>query len=103
MTDERLAEVMAYCRMDDSDEGERALCRSMIAGAESYLAAAGVVKPQEEDIRRHTYDLVVNALVLDDYDNRGTQTAGYQMEENPAFRRKLNQLKLTVPIQGTEV
>lgn len=101
MTDERLAEVMAYCRMDDSDEGERALARSMIAGAEGYLAAAGVVKPGEDDIRKPTYNLVVNALVLDDYDNRGSQTAGYTLAENPAFRRKLNQLKMTVPIQGT--
>ena len=40
---------------------------------------------------------VVDSMVLDRWDNRGTQTAGYSLMENPAFRRKLNQLKLTEP------
>lgn len=41
------------------------------------------------------YDLVVNAMVLDAWDRRDMTEASGQVTENPAFRRLLNQLKLT--------
>ena len=102
MDDVRLAALLAYCRLDEPDESERVLLDEMVNAAQAYLAGAGVHTPAPDDSRRPMYDMVVNALVLDDYDNRGSQTAGYTIAENPAFRRKLNQLKLTVPILGPE-
>lgn len=102
MTDERKAALLAYCRLDEPDSNELALLEALVAAGEGYLANAGVEKPgEDEPSRLALYDLLVNAFVLDGYDNRGTQTAGYEMRENPALRRVLNQLKLTVPIQGT--
>ena len=104
MTDERKAALLAYCRLDAPDEGELALLEALVAAGEGYLANAGVEKPGEDDpYRLALYDLLVNAFVLDGYDNRGTQTDGRVLNENPAMRRVLNQLKLTVPIMGTEV
>ena len=103
MTDERKAALLAYCRLDEPDEkNELALLEALVVAGEGYLANAGVEKPGGDDTARLAlYDLLVNAFVLDSYDNRGTQTAGYVLQENPALRRVLNQLKLTVPIQGT--
>lgn len=102
MTDEREARLLAYCRLDDPDAGELALLEGLVLAAEGYLANAGVEKPGEDDPSRLAlYELLVNAWVLDSYDNRGTQTAGNALQENPALRRVLNQLKLTVPISGT--
>lgn len=103
MDDARMARLMAYCRLDELGEGEEDLLRAMLSTAEGYLMAAGVDKPAAGDPRAWVYESVCNALVLDDWDNRGSQAVGYTITENPAFRRKLNQLKLTVPILGTEV
>lgn len=100
MDDARMARLMAYCRIDEPGADEEDLLRAMAATAEGYLMAAGIDEPAPGDPRKPVYESVVNALVLDDWDNRGSQTAGYTISENPAFRRKLNQLKLTVPILG---
>ena len=40
------------------------------------------------------------ALVLDAWDNRGIQTADKSFADNPAFRRRINQLKLTEPVRS---
>ena len=102
MTDERKARLLAYCRLDEPGDGELALLEGLALAAEGYLANAGVEKPGADDPSRLAlYELLVNAWVLDSYDNRGTQTAGNALQENPALRRVMNQLKLTVPISGT--
>ena len=44
--------------------------------------------------------VTVNALVLDAWDSRGTQSADKAFADNPAFRRRLNQLKLTEPVRS---
>ena len=103
MDDARMARLMAYCRLDELTAEEADLLDSMRSTAEGYLMAAGVDEPAADDPRAAVYESVVNALVLDEWDNRGSQFAGYTVTENPAFRRKLNQLKLTVPIWGTGV
>ena len=94
MTEERKAALMAYCRIDEFGPGEEALFGSRYDSAVSYMEEAGVSEPPEGTGRRAKYDLCVNALVLDAWDNRGTEIAA-RAEENPAFRRVLNQLKLT--------
>ena len=94
MTEERKAALMAYCRIDEFGPGEEALFGSIYDSAVSYMEEAGVSEPPEGTGRRAKYDLCVNALVQDAWDNRGTEIAA-RAEENPAFRRVLNQLKLT--------
>lgn len=102
LTDEWRTALMAYCRLDELDDGDLILMEELYAGAVSYMEDAGIGEPAEETARRGKYDLCVNALVLDAWDNRGTQTAGHSMADNPAFRRILNQLKLTEPVSNSD-
>ena len=98
LTDERRAALLAYCRIDELDAGEAALLESLYEDAAAYMAEAGVSEPDAGSGRPAQYDQCVNAMVLDAWDHRGTQTAGQALVENPAFRRRLNQLKLTEPV-----
>lgn len=98
LTDARKAALMAYCRLDEPTEEEWVLLEGMELAALSYMEDAGVSVPPEGSEREAKFTLCVNALVLDAWDNRGTQTAGYTMADNPAFRRILNQLKATEPV-----
>lgn len=97
LTEKRKAELVAYCRIDLLEEGESALLEGFYDAAVAYLDQAGVKEPDEGTQRLAQYDLVVNAMVLDAYDNRGSQNAGTAIQDNPAFRRMLTQLKLTEP------
>ena len=98
LTAKRKAALLAYCRIDDLSGDDAELLESMYFDAVDYLADAGVSAPEEGSGRAAKYDQCVNALVLDAWDHRGTQTAGQALVENPAFRRRLNQLKLTEPV-----
>ena len=61
------------------------------------MEQAGVSEPAEGTARRAQYDLCVNYLVLDSWDRRDASFVGAASSENPAFRRLLNQMKLTEP------
>lgn len=100
---DRLAALKLYCRIDEDSEDEDTLLTQMYDDAVSYMDNAGISEPASGTPRRAQYDMCVNALVLDAYDNRGT--AIHQMvavADNPAFRRKLNQLKLTEPVSKSD-
>ena len=98
MDEARMARLMAYCRLDELTAEEADLLDSMRSTAEGYLMAAGVDEPAADDPRAAVYESVVNALVLDEWDNRGSQMVGVTATENPAMRRMINQLKLTEPV-----
>ena len=98
LTDERRAALLAYCRIDELDAGEAALLESLYGAAVAYMEQAGVSEPAEGTPRRAQYDLAVNYLVLNSYDQRDPIVTGTIVEENPAFRRIMNQLKLTEPV-----
>ena len=81
--------------------GEPELLESFYFSAIDYMSNAGVSLPKEGSPRRATYDLLVNAMVLSDWDNRAA-TVTAPVTENVSFRRRLNQLKETeVPDLGT--
>lgn len=102
LSEERLAQLMAYCRIDVLAEGELALLETFFNAAVGYLDGAGVAAPAEGTARRGQYDLCVNYLVLDYYDHRDIPATNAAAAENPAFRHLINQLKLTdVPETGT--
>lgn len=98
MSDMRMASLMAYCRIDDRDAEQTVLLESLYVAAVAYMEQAGVSEPMEGTLRRAQYDLAVNYLVLDAYDQRETAFSGTVVADNPAFRRILNQLKLTEPV-----
>lgn len=99
LTAERKALLLAYCQLDEEDlsAADHALLEREFHAAVGYLADAGVPVPASP-ARLARYDALVDAMVLDRWDNRGSQTAGYTLSENPAFRRTLNQLKQTRPV-----
>lgn len=97
MEEARKTRLVTYCRIDELTPEDEVVLEGMYQDAVAYLAGAGVRVPEAGTPRSAQFDARVDELVLDAWDNRGTQTAGYSLMENPAFRRKLNQLKLTEP------
>ena len=97
MDAKRMDSLLAYCRIDEPSMSEKVLLEDMLDDATSYMEQAGVKVPESGTHRRAQYDQLVNAMVLDAWEHRGSQTAGIVLTENPAFRRKLNQLKHTKP------
>ena len=97
LTEARRESLLAYCRINMLEPEEEVLFASLYHSAVSYMEQAGVSEPAEGTARRAQYDLCVNYLVLDSYDRRDISFMGASAAENPAFRRMLNQLKLTEP------
>ena len=99
LTEERRASLLAYCKLTElADDPEvEALLPALYEAAVGYLAGAGVAPPPPDTPRAAQYDLAVNYLVLDGWERREASPAGTAVADNPAFRRLINQLKLTEP------
>lgn len=97
LTDERRRALAEYCRVDDDDP----LLDGFFAAAAGYMETAGVHEPDSGSPRAAQYDLCVNYLVLDMYDRRDVSFAGTVVADNPAFRRMMNQLKLSEPVSNS--
>lgn len=93
MLRERLIEIAAYCRVEADD----AELPGFVDAAAAYLANAGVSEPEDGTARFAQYLQCVKYLALDLYDRRDAAVDG-TLGDNPAFRRMLNQLKLTEPV-----
>lgn len=93
----RKVTLLAFCRLDELSPEEMQLLGTLYDTAVGYMAQAGVGEPPEGTPRRAQYDLCVNYLVLDSWDRRDVSFVGTSSAENGAFRRLLNQLKLTEP------
>lgn len=90
--------VLAYCQEPAPDEADLMVFDHAWDSAEAYLLDAGISRPTEENAGRMALWLsVMLAMVLDEYDQRGAQFEQGKLQENHAFRRKLNQLKLSEP------
>lgn len=94
--EERRTALMTYCRLDELTADEEALLEALYEDAVGYMTTAGVAEPGTGP-RRAQYDHCVAALVLDAWDHRGPQTGEKALVDNPAFRRRMNQLKLSEP------
>lgn len=94
LTDERKATLIAFCRLDDLTPEDEMLLASFYEDAVDYMTDAGVAQPEPGTARAAKYDHCVNYMVLDSWDNREMLQSG-TVTENPAFRRRLNQLKHT--------
>ena len=97
LTDDRRAALLAYCKLTEfeDDPEVQVLLETFYSAAEGYMAQAGISQPPEGTDRRAQYDLAVNYLVLDSWDNR--EVSGAAAAGNPVFRRIITQLKLTEP------
>lgn len=96
LTEERRARLLAYCRMEEPTEEELLTLEGLYDAAVGYMEGAGIREPAAGTPRASQYDLCVNFMVLRDFDLRDAQVAG-TVQDNPAFRRLINQLKLTEP------
>ena len=99
---DRQASILSYCRIDDPTPEDLSLLEGFHADAVSYMRNAGVAEPEAGSARLPQYNTCILAMVLDAWDNRGTQTAHKAFADNPAFRRRLNQLKRTEPVMVSE-
>ena len=99
MTEERKAGLLSYCKLTElaGDPEVQSLIFLFYGAAASYMAQAGISEPAEGTPRRAQYDLCVNAMVLDSWERRDTAITSTVVTDNPAFRRMVNQLKLTEP------
>lgn len=97
MTEERRAGLLAYCKLTElADDPEvQALIPALYDAAVGYMDNAGVAAPEPDTTRAAQYDLCVNYLVLDMWERREVSITGTIVADNPAFRRLMNQLKLT--------
>lgn len=98
---EELEAAKAYMRVDGNDDDS--VVKECLLGARAYLMGAGISLPAPGTLRRASYDICAHRLALDDYDERKGVTHE-KAEENPAFRRRFNQLKFdaSVPDSDTE-
>lgn len=99
LSEERKASLLAYCKLTElADDPEVQLLIPMLYDAAvGYMEGAGVNVPESGTTRAAQYDLCVNALVLDGWERREVSMTGASVVDNPAFRRLMNQLKLTEP------
>ena len=99
MTEERKAGLLSYCKLTEleGDPEVRSLIPLFYGAAVSYMAQAGISEPAEGTLRRDQYDLCVNCIVLDSWERRDATIISTAVTDNPAFRRMVNQLKLTEP------
>ncbi len=101
--EELKAQVLAYCREPEPDTADLMVLNQAWDSAKSYLEGAGVSQPPAENAARRSLWLsVMCAMVLDEYDQRGGQFTESKLQDNPVFRRKLTQLKLTEPPMDEE-
>lgn len=101
LSSERQVTLKAYCRIDAEETCDDALIQGLYDSAVNYMEQAGVRIPAADSGRRAQYDLCINYLVLDAYDRRDMMLSG-ALTENPAFRRIMNQLKLTEPVSDSD-
>ena len=100
MDETRKLELMAYCHLDDLSKEDELLLESFFYGAEEYLLGADVPEPKNTG-KKAIYDLVVNAMVNDAWDNRRSTVTG-QLFENPVWNRMKNQLKFSARAEAAE-
>lgn len=98
-TEARLASLLAYCRVLEPTEEDKAVILAAYTAAVAYLEGAGVPEPEAESALRPGYDMCINYLVLDTYDHRDAKEER-AAQENSAFRHRLNQLKLLAGLEG---
>ena len=102
LSEERKASLLAYCKLTElaDDPDVQVLIPAFYDSAVEYLADAGIQDP-DEGAARARYDLAVNYMVLDHWDKRDMTIAG-TVEDNPAYRRMVNQLKLNQTVTNPQ-
>lgn len=87
--EERLDACKRYMKVDYDDDDE--LIAGLMQANDAYLSSAGV----RRDVSPAQHDLIVQAMTLQMYDARGTDTPQQALETVPPIVRQMfNQLKI---------
>ncbi len=97
-----LSQVKAYCAAQNADDADMLNLNDAWDSAQSYLAGAGVTEPERSSGTWPLWFQVMKALTLDGFDQRGAQFDQGKLQDNSAFRRQLNQLKLSALPEAEE-
>ena len=97
LTEKRRVELLAYCHLTElADDPEvQTLIPVLYDAAVGYMENAGVSVPESGTTRAALYDLCVNYMVANAWDQRDATVVATVVADNPVFRRYLGQLKLT--------
>ena len=97
ITAERLTAIQKYCRVDyDEDDTQLTGFAEM---SDSYLAQCGITRDGHEAM----YDLIVQAMVLNQYDGKCADNAAAALATVPPLvRQMVNQLKLVCAFGGAD-
>ena len=105
VSDNKIAELARYCRIDgDLSADDKQDLSDFYDDAIGYLAGAGIPMPTEGvDSWAASYMRCVKMMVLDAWDRRRCLVDSASVKENPAFRQRINQMKMIclVPNSGT--
>ena len=87
--EERLDACKRYMKVDYDDDDE--LIAGLMQANDAYLSSAGV----RRDVSPAQHDLIVQAMTLQMYDARGTDTPQQALETVPPIVRQMfNQIKI---------
>lgn len=104
LSEEKIKELARYCHIDGdlTDEDQQEL-NAFYDDAVSYMDGAGIDRPAHRvDLWEATYWRCVKMMVLDAYDRRRSVIDSVSVRENPAFRRRINQLKLICLVSNSD-
>ena len=88
-----LPAVEAYCQLPAPDEADLLILNQAWDGAAAYLLGAGITEPEQTAPSWAAWLVVMCALTLDLYDQRGAQFDAGKLADNPTWQRMKNQLK----------
>lgn len=89
LAQERLEACKRYMKVDYEEDDE--LIAGLMMANDAYLSSAGV----RRDVSPDQHDLIVQAMTLQMYDARGTDTPQQALETVPPIVRQMfNQLKI---------
>ena len=87
--EERLDACKRYMKVDYDDDDE--LIAGLMMANDAYLSSAGI----RREVNEAQHDLIVQAMTLQMYDARGTDTPQQALETVPPLVRQMfNQLKI---------
>ncbi len=97
LSEARRASLLAYCRIEEPTAEELLTLEGLYDAAVGYLEQAGVSEPEEGTPRPGPVRPVRQLHGVAGLRLAGGSITGTIVNDNPAFRRLLTQLKLTEP------
>lgn len=104
LSEDKIKELARYCHIDgDLTADDRQELNDFYEDAVGYLAGAGIPQPTVGvDSWAASYMRCVKMMVLDAYDRRRSVIDSASVTENPAFRARINQMKMKCLVSNSD-